>query len=81
MISDCAFCIYGSCMIFSVNRNYFLEQHNQLVFEMVKCCVFFEVRAEFFNVIQTSFGFKGLIDVRILLRGSDRSSRTCQSTR
>jgi hypothetical protein len=27
---------------------------------MVKCCVFFAVRTEFLNIIQTSFGFKGL---------------------
>jgi hypothetical protein len=26
---------------------------------MVKCCVFFAVRPEFLNIIQTSFGFKG----------------------
>jgi hypothetical protein len=26
-ISNCAFCIYGSCMIFNVNSDYFLEQH------------------------------------------------------
>jgi hypothetical protein len=27
---------------------------------MVKCSVLFEVRAEYLNIIQTSFGFKGL---------------------
>jgi hypothetical protein len=27
---------------------------------MVKCCVLYEVRAEFLNIIETSFGFKGL---------------------
>jgi hypothetical protein len=27
---------------------------------MVKCCVIFEVRTEFFNIILTGFGFKGL---------------------
>jgi hypothetical protein len=27
---------------------------------MVKCSVFFAVRAEFLNIILTSFGFKGL---------------------
>jgi hypothetical protein len=27
---------------------------------MVKCGVFFAVRTEFLNIIQTSFGFKGL---------------------
>jgi hypothetical protein len=29
---------------------------------MVKCCVFFAVRTEFLNIIQTSLGFKGLIE-------------------
>jgi hypothetical protein len=33
---------------------------NQLVFVMVKCCVFFAVRTELLNIIQMSFGFKGL---------------------
>jgi hypothetical protein len=47
-------------MILSVNSDYFLEQ-NKLVFVMVKCCVFFAVRAEFLNIIYMSFGFKGLI--------------------
>jgi hypothetical protein len=28
---------------------------------MVKCCVFFQVRTKFLNVIWTSFGFKGRI--------------------
>jgi hypothetical protein len=27
---------------------------------MVTCCVLFEVRTEFLNIIYTSFGFKGL---------------------
>jgi hypothetical protein len=33
---------------------------NQLIFVMVKCGVFFEVRTEFLNIIYTSFGFKAL---------------------
>jgi hypothetical protein len=33
---------------------------NQLIFVMVKCDVLFEVRTGFLNIIQTSFGFKGL---------------------
>jgi hypothetical protein len=33
---------------------------NQLIFLMVKHCVFFEVRAEFLNTINTSANFKGL---------------------
>jgi hypothetical protein len=30
---------------------------------MVKCCVLFEVRTEFLNIILTSFGFKGLNNI------------------
>jgi hypothetical protein len=30
------------------------------MFAMVTGCVHFEVRTEFLNIIQTSFGFKGL---------------------
>jgi hypothetical protein len=30
------------------------------MFVMVKCCVLFEVRTEFLNIIYTSFGFKEL---------------------
>jgi hypothetical protein len=33
---------------------------NQLIFVMVKSCVFFALRTEFLNIIQMSFGFKGL---------------------
>jgi hypothetical protein len=43
-------------MILSVKNDYF-----QFIFVMVKCCVFFAVRTEFLYIIQTSFGFKGLI--------------------
>jgi hypothetical protein len=32
-----------------------------MIFVMVKCGVLLEVRTEFLNNIQTSFGFKGLI--------------------
>jgi hypothetical protein len=53
-ISNTSFCIYGSCMVLSVNSV------NQLVFVMVKCCVHFEVRTEFLNNIQTNCGFKGI---------------------
>jgi hypothetical protein len=31
-------------MILTVNRDYFLKQHNKLIFVMVKSCVFFAVR-------------------------------------
>jgi hypothetical protein len=34
-----------------------LNSVNQLISVMVKCCVLFEVRTEFLNIIQTSFGF------------------------
>jgi hypothetical protein len=34
---------------------------NQLIFVMVKCCIFFAVQTGFLNIIQMSFGFKGLI--------------------
>jgi hypothetical protein len=44
----------------TVNSNYFPEQHNQLIFVMVKCGVLFEVRTEFLNIIWTSFVFRGL---------------------
>jgi hypothetical protein len=37
-----------------------LNSFKQSVFAMVKFCVFFAVRTEFLNIIQTSFGFEGL---------------------
>jgi hypothetical protein len=37
-----------------------LNNINQLIFVMETRCVFFAVRTEFLNIIQTSFGFKGL---------------------
>jgi hypothetical protein len=43
--SGLAFCIYGFCMILTVNSV------NQLIFVMVKCGVLFEVRTEFLNNI------------------------------
>jgi hypothetical protein len=43
-----------------------LNSVNQLIFEMVKCGVFFVVRTEFLNIIYTSFGFKGLMSTKIL---------------
>jgi hypothetical protein len=33
---------------------------NQLIFVMVKCCVFFAVRTEFLNIVLTSFSFEML---------------------
>jgi hypothetical protein len=37
-------CIYWFCMILTVNSI------NELIFLMVKCCVFFEIRTEFLNI-------------------------------
>jgi hypothetical protein len=37
-----------------------LNSVNKLMFIMMKC-VLLDVRTEFLNIIQTSFGFKGLI--------------------
>jgi hypothetical protein len=31
---------------------------------MVKCCVFFAVQTELFNIIQMSFNFKGLMNIK-----------------
>jgi hypothetical protein len=44
-----------------------LNSVNQLIFVMVKCGVLFEVRTEFLNIIQTSFGFKELNSVNQLI--------------
>jgi cytochrome bd-type quinol oxidase subunit 1 len=38
----------------------FLISINQMIFVMEKCGVLFEVRTEFLNIINISFGFKGL---------------------
>jgi hypothetical protein len=43
-----------------------LNSVNQMIFVMVKCSVFFAVRTEFLNIIQTSFGFKGFNKVEKL---------------
>jgi hypothetical protein len=34
-----------------------LNSANQLIYVMVKCCVFFPVRTEFLNIIYTILGF------------------------
>jgi hypothetical protein len=44
-------------MILSVNIYYFL---NQLICVLMQCGVLFEVSTEILNIIQTSFGFKGI---------------------
>jgi hypothetical protein len=38
-------------MLLSVKKDISLDIINQLIFVMVKCCVFFEVLAEFLNII------------------------------
>jgi hypothetical protein len=51
-ICNVIFCVYGVCVLLTVNREYFLKPH--LIFVMVKCCVLFEARTEFLNITQTS---------------------------
>jgi hypothetical protein len=53
-------CVCGFCMILRVNNDSLLNSVNQPIFVMVKCCVFFAVRAEFLTIIYTSFSFKRL---------------------
>jgi len=48
-------------MIIAVKNNHYFLNFNQLVFVVVKCCVLFEVRTGFLNIIKTSVGFNGLI--------------------
>jgi hypothetical protein len=43
--------INGFRMILTVNSDYFQNSINQLIFVMVKSCVFFAVRTEFLNII------------------------------
>jgi hypothetical protein len=59
-ISNCAFCVYGSCTILSVNRDYFLTQQKQINLLIIKCCVFFEVHPEFLNTNYISGDFREL---------------------
>jgi hypothetical protein len=41
--------------------NVYLNSLDDLIFVMVKCCVFFKVWTEFLNIILTRFGFRWLI--------------------
>jgi hypothetical protein len=50
-IYNAVFCIYGFHMVLSTNIDYFLNSINQTIFVMETCGVFFEVRAEFLNII------------------------------
>jgi hypothetical protein len=54
------------CRVFwhDVNLRHGTDGTNQLVFVMVKSCVFFAVWVEFLNIIYASFGFKGLVLIR-----------------
>jgi hypothetical protein len=40
-----------------------LNSVNQLIFVVVKCGVLFEARVVFLNIMQMSFGFKGLMSI------------------
>jgi hypothetical protein len=48
-------------MVLTVNSDYFLNRINQLIFELFKYGVLFEVRTEFLNIMYTSFGVKVLM--------------------
>jgi hypothetical protein len=43
--------MYGFYMITTEEEIIYLNDINQLSFVMVKCCVLFEVRTEFLNII------------------------------
>jgi hypothetical protein len=60
------FVLKGWIKLIIVNSDYSLNSVNQLMFVMVKCCVLFEVRAEFLNIIYISFGLKGWIKLIIV---------------
>jgi hypothetical protein len=45
-------------MVFTVNSDISLNNINQLISEMEKCGVLFEVRTELLNIVQTSTDFK-----------------------
>jgi hypothetical protein len=48
-------------MSFRITAIISVNSINQLILVIVKCCVFFEVRTEFLDTIETSFNFKRLI--------------------
>jgi hypothetical protein len=48
---SCAFCICGYRKILSVSRDYFLKKHQPVDLLIVKCCILFEVRTKFLNII------------------------------
>jgi hypothetical protein len=54
-----------------------LNSINQLIFAVVKYCVFFAVQTEFLNIIQASFGFKGLNHSTTILHIYQRVGKKC----
>jgi hypothetical protein len=50
-INNSLFCVYGFHMISVYAGVISLNNINQLIFVMVKCCVFFAVRTELLNII------------------------------
>jgi hypothetical protein len=57
-ISNSAYCVRGFYMIIAINSDCYLKSNGKLISIMEKSCIFFEVRAEFLNVIQASFCLK-----------------------
>jgi hypothetical protein len=45
-------------MILRINSDHFLSSINQLIVVLETCCIFFEVRTEFFHIIYMSFRFE-----------------------
>jgi len=56
----CTNCIYGFHTILRISSGAYLYNIIQLIFVMMKCCVFLEVGPEYLNIILMCFGFKGL---------------------
>jgi hypothetical protein len=51
-------------MILIVNRDYFPNSVNQLMFVIVKCCVFFAVRTELFKYYLDELWLQSLISMK-----------------
>jgi hypothetical protein len=61
IMSNTAFYMYGFLMFLILNSYYFLNSIKRMIFVILKCDVFFEVRTEVLNIIRTSFDFRGSI--------------------
>jgi hypothetical protein len=48
-------------ILLRIHIEYFLKQHQTVEFVLVMGCVLFDVRTEFLNIIERSFGFIRLI--------------------